>query len=304
MAQRPTIQESTERFYSADWQRWVAWCAQHDRAALPANLEDIAEYGRQLAADEKAPPTIERALAAIANAHRANDEEIPDLGTVRRILRSPGTEIPAPRSATPTTVSVLRAMTAVCPPYTAIGTRDRALLMLGFALAARRSELVALNWEDVTTRSGLLRVHLAHRELQVDVHQGEVPRTCPVRTLRAWRRVATKAGITSGPMFLRIDRHGHLGFTANGRGSTDGRLSDRAVANIVRRTALRAGLDPQQCWAGHSLRRGLATEAYKAGTDALRIAKHGGWAPGSRALAEYVRDVDRWEASLLGDIGI
>lgn len=312
-----SVPQSTRDAYSSDWRGWVTWCAIYEHLALPAGAESIAEYASYLADAGKAYATIDRALAAIASAHRAAGETPPDSLLARKVLRAYAREraeagIPAARKATPVTVSVLRAMTAVCSPYTPIGVRDRAVLVLGFALGARRSELAALNISDITETPAGLEVVI--RTSKTDIHSqgrhvaipyGTYPPTCPIRTLRAWRKTLTERGRdTTGPLFVRIDRHHKLGHVATGRGSTDGRLTGRAIANIIQRTAQKAGQDPDQCWTGHSLRRGMATETYRNGADPLHIARHGGWKDGSRALLGYIEDTDKWTTNPLTGIGL
>ncbi|MDP9350155.1 MAG: integrase, partial [Chloroflexota bacterium] len=81
---------------------------------------------------------------------------------------------------------------------------------------------------------------------RVGIPYGSNPSTCPVRSLRSWLEAS---GIESGPLFRGVDRHGRL---------LPGRLSDKAVALVVKRRAQGAGLDPSK-YSGHSLRSGLAT---------------------------------------------
>ncbi len=107
----------------------------------------------------------------------------------------------------------------------------------------------------------------------------------------------------TGPVFVRIDRHGTIGRAANGKGDADGRLTPQAVGHIIKRCAKAAGLDPVD-WSGHSLRRGFVTEARRAGADQLRISRTGGWADGSRQVHAYVEDVDRWEDHPLRGVGL
>lgn len=305
------VSPATQRAYSYDWARWVTWCAVNDYAAIPATAELLAEYAAHLAVSGRAVTTIDRALAAIATAHRNAEELVPATALARACARSQVPVAAGARRAAPVTVSVLRAMVAVCNGFTAIGTRDRALLVLGFALGARRSELVSLDLADMVETPAGLRVTIRPPEQStigrprtIVVPHGAQAATCPVRKVRAWRELLTEHGRADGPLLVRIDRHGRVGHTANGRGSTDGRLSDRAVANVVRRTAQRAGLDPAACWAGHSLRRGMATETYRAGADLLHIARHGGWQDSSRALLANIEEPDSWHASPLTGVGL
>jgi integrase len=158
----------------------------------------------------------------------------------------------------------VRAMVTTLPD-TLLGRRDACLLLLGFASALRRSELVALDVSDVTETTDGLVVTVTHSKTdqegegrQIGIPCGSNPITCPVRTLRAWLDASK---IEDGPLFRPIDRHGHLGTE---------RLSDRAVAIVVKRTAQAAGLDPKLV-AGHSLRSGMATSAARAGATEAEI---------------------------------
>ena len=305
-----SVPDSTRRVYAGDWSRFTAWCATAGRTALPATAATLAEYVDTLAGAGKAPSTIERAQAAIVTAHRTAGHPRPDTTLSRAVLRAyrreraqNGATI---RKATPASVRALRLMLDGLNPATVAGLRDRALLLLGFALAARRSELAALNIEDLNeTAEGievLIRTSKTDRESAgrtVAVPRGARTGTCPVKAVQAWLALLAGHGRTSGPLFLRVDRWGQLGRAPSGRGTPDGRLTGQAVATVVRRAALAAGLDPDALWSGHSLRRGLATEARRAGHDQIRIGRHGGWVDGSRALAGYVEDADRWADSPL-----
>ena len=145
------------------------------------------------------------------------------------------------------------------------GARDQALLVIGFAGGFRRSELAALDAEDVSeTGDGLV---LALRRSKTD-QEGQVakvalpfgshPETCPVRSFRAWIAVS---GITAGPVFRGVSNRGQL---------ASKRLDSNSVARIVKRCARRAGLDPAP-YAGHSLRAGFCTQAYLNGVPELSI---------------------------------
>ncbi len=151
----------------------------------------------------------------------------------------------------------VKRMVDVCPS-SLMGTRNRALLLVGFAGAFRRSELVSLDVEDAQfTQDGLvvtLRRSKTDQEgegRKVGLPYGSHPTTCPVRSLRAWLE---QAAITRGPIFRYVDRHGNVG---------PNRLTDQVVALVVKRCAVTAGLEAAR-YAGHSLRAGLATAAAEA----------------------------------------
>jgi site-specific recombinase XerD len=326
----------TRRAYTGDLHRFLAWCA--DRGLLAAAPERadgdalavgmrqllaggtdlhlaVTEYVSALADAGRAAATIERALAAIAAAHRAAGAGALRTDGPQQVLRTHRRDLAAAgrrrRKAAPVTIAALRAMTDALDRDTPTGVRDTALLVLGFALAARRSELAALDIDDLTFTTEGLQVTIRTSKTDRDstgrtaaLPYGTHPATCPVRTAQAWLAVLAEHGRTTGPLFLRIDRHGRLGRVPTGRGSTDGRLTGQAVAQIVARTATAADLDPAATWSGHSLRRGFATETYRTGADPLRIARAGGWKDGSATLLGYIDDVDRWQANPLTGVGL
>ena len=160
-------------------------------------------------------------------------------------------------------------------------TRDRALLLIGFAGGFRRSELVALDVEDFRqVRQGMI-VSIRRsktdqagkgREIGIPLARG---RFCPVKGLEKWM---TTAGIESGPIFRTVDRHGLV---------HDKRLSGEAVANVVKARVAEIGLNSDS-YSGHSLRAGLATSAAIAGVSSLDIRKQTGHASDAM-LARYVR---------------
>jgi hypothetical protein len=144
--------------------------------------------------------------------------------------------------------------------------RDRAVLLFGFAMAARRSELVALDVGDIEERAPgiLVRVRRSKTDQEgvgqeVAILSGTEAETCPVRALHSWIQAA---GITEGRVFRSVDRHGRVG-----KG-----LSGRTIADIVKTCAARAGLEGD--FSGHSLRAGFVTAAAESGVRAEAIAEH------------------------------
>ncbi len=280
------------RVYAGDWSRFAMWTEALGLAALPSTATTLAEYVNALVDVGKAPATIERALSAISTAHRSAGHDRPDLTLARAVLRAHRREralagTARVRKAAPVTIAALRAMVASLDLAKTAGVRDRALLVLGFALGARRAELATLDLDD----------------LIVALPCGSHPETCPVRVIEAWLSLLAQHGCTAGPLFVRIDRHGRIGRVPTGRVAADGRITGQAVALIVRRAAHAAGLQAT-AWSGHSPRRGFATETYRAGADPLHIARHGGWKDGSSRLLGYVEEVDRLHANPLVGVGL
>jgi integrase len=249
---------NTLRAYRSDWQDFCAWCDRHGLPALPATEEAVALYLTDLAKTHRAS-TLQRRLSSIAQAHKAAGFPSPTKGRVSLvwagIRRAKGT---APEGKAPALVADIRRMVATLGEDLA-GRRDRALLLVGFAGALRRSELIGLDVADVAFMDEGLVVTLRRSKTdqegqgtKLGIPYGSRPQTCPVRALRAWLEAA---GITGGPVFRPVNRWGQV---------LPGRLTGTAVALIVKRCAKAAGLDPAR-YAGHSLRAGLATSAAQAG---------------------------------------
>jgi integrase len=289
---------ATRRAYGADWRDFTAWCAARGLVSLPATPATLALYVTDRAERLKVS-TLQRRLAAIAQAHRLRGQPAPTEGAGfravwRGIRRAKGT---AQVGKAALLVNDLRAMVLVVDLETAIGVRDRALLLLGFAGAFRRSELVALDIGDVqVTRDGLvvtIRRSKTDQEgtgQKVGIPRGRHAGTCPVQALQAWLE---RAGIEAGPIFRGIDRHGRI---------LPGRLTAQSVALVVRRVAEAAGLDPAQ-YAGHSLRAGLATAAALAGAeerDIMRQTRH----TSVTVARRYIRDGSLFRDNAAAAVGL
>lgn len=270
---RASKSANTLRAYRADLADFTLWCAEHHLERLPATPETVALYLTALAQAGAKASTVQRRLSAIAQAHNLKGyEPSPTTSALVRttmagIRRTLGVA-PAQKAAAMT--AELRRMVATCPEDTMAGKRDRALLLVGFAGAFRRSELVALDLEDVEETPDGLRVRIGRSKTdqegegrEVGIPWGQHPETCPVRALRAWREAATLA---AGPIFRPVNRHDQV---------QEGRLTDRGVARVVKRAAERAGLDPER-YAGHSLRSGLATSAAAGGAPERAIMQQTG----------------------------
>jgi integrase len=178
-----------------------------------------------------------------------------------------------------------------------IGTRDRALVLLGFAGAFRRSELVGLDVEDCTFGKDGLTVTLRRSKTDQDgmgrkigIPYGSNPETCPVRTVQAWMEMA---GISSGPLFRSINRHGRM---------RSERLSGIDVSRVVKKLAERAGLDPAK-YGGHSLRAGHATAAAIAGATERSIMKQTGHRS-VQMVRRYIRDGSLFRDNSAGKLGL
>lgn len=246
--------DSTRRAYGSDFRTFATWCGARGLPHLPAAPETVTTFIAAEADAGTRPSTIGRRLAAIRYAHRLaghptpTDAELVGV-TMRGIRRTLGA---AKVKKAPATAELLGRMLDHVPD-TLTGKRDRALLLLGFACALRRSELVALQAADLERSSEGLRVTIRRSKTDQE-GQGQTVGVPLGGKLLVAERVAAwmeAAGIVSGPIFRPINRHGQVLAAA---------LSDTSVAAIVKAYAGRAGLDPT-AFAGHSLRRGFLTSA-------------------------------------------
>ncbi len=252
--------ESTRRAYRADWARFTNWSEDCDVAPLPAEPGVVASYVVHLAELGRKPSSIDRALVAISQAHKMAGHDSPTAAaavreTLKGYKRQVGT---AQEQKTPVEIEHLRRMLEVLPD-SLIGARDRALLLIGFAGGFRRSEIIGLDVADVefVSKGAIVTLRRSKTDQEGEGRRVGIPfgkryETCPVRALREW---IDRAEFADGPLFRAVDKHGNL---------AAGRLSDRTVARVVKRTALRAGYDSSR-FSGHSLRAGLATSAAQAG---------------------------------------
>jgi site-specific recombinase XerD len=141
---------ATRRAYRSDFRIFQGWCRERGVSALPASAEAVAAFLAHDVETGSRPSTLGRRVAAIRYAHKLAGHPVPTddervKATMRGIRRSLGT---APRKKAPATAERIIAM-ALCAGEDLKGLRDRALLLIGFAGAFRRSELVALDFEDL-----------------------------------------------------------------------------------------------------------------------------------------------------------
>ena len=239
---------NTWKAYKSDWIHFSAWCEMHGFSALPSSPEVVISYIDFLAEIGIKASTIQRRISAISQRHQMAKYEPPTKNyAFREIWSSVRKQIgTAQKGKEPVRTDDLRAMVNTLQG-SLLGIRDRALLLMAFAGAFRRSEVVSLNIEDVEfTRDGLiinLRKSKTDQEgagRRVGIPFGSHRETCPVRSLQDWIEASN---VESGALFRSVNRHGTL---------QSGRLCDKTVALVVKRCAKAAGLDATN-FSGHSL---------------------------------------------------
>ena len=261
---------ATRSAYRSDLRCFEAWCRDHGASALPATAETVAVYLSDMSAT-LAVASLRRRLASISAAHARSD--LPwhsGAPVIRDMLRA----ICRQTERRPVRAGALMRdhvalMAASCDTSTLAGLRDRALLLVGFAGGFRRSELVGIEREHVSIRVDTMRVYLprskgdrAGEGAETVIARGS--NLCPVAALEAWCQAA---GITSGPVFRSVNRHGQV---------ADDGMSMQGVCNVIQRACAAAGLDAPmgERLSAHGLRAGCVTESYVRGVSDERIMAH------------------------------
>ena len=295
---RKAAAPATLRAYKADWTHYAAWCQASGFVPVPAAPATVGAYLASLK-DSHAPTTVRRRLSAIGKMHRFNDlpwnpghRDIQE--PLQGLLRERGRAV---QKAAALTLPMLRRLVATCDDSNR-GRRDRALLLIGFAAALRRSELVALQVDDIVATQNGLRLRIrrgktdkAGEGAELGLPRGRHAETCPVRAFETWQAVAKRK---AGPLFRRVSTGDTVGDTA---------LHPDAVRRILAHRAGMAGVSVEgfERLSAHALRVGFITEAYDKGVrdeDIMRHTRH----RDLRTMRGYVRRaglVDESPAGLL-----
>ena len=297
---RASKRPNTLRAYKSDLAAFSDWCATHEQSALPAAAETVAAYLADQAQRLKVS-SLRRHLATISKAHELagyRHERNPAKSglvrdTVAGLRNTYGME---PERAPALTAEQLKAITdAISTTQPAeygraerpdlVGLRDRALLLVGWCAALRRSELAQLTWGQVEWQPTGAVLHLRGSKTDKTGAGQLAPLAaepgsayCPVAALRAWQQASEQRGYwragggswqsavaDSQPVFRAVNRHGHL--------SGDG-LSGHTVGLIVAQRGAAVGLHGLS---GHSLRRGLVQAATLAGKSDSAIIQTTRW---------------------------
>ncbi len=321
-----SLADGTRAVYARAWARFAIWCQGEALSALPAAPATLAAFlahhagspvqpgGPYAAGGPTAglsPSRLEVVRAAVRREHtRAGfidpgaDPRIGQLlRGVRRSWAARGrsrrqVEALIASSHSDTDAPTLRLVVDAIDAGTVRGTRDAALVLVGFAGALRRSELCRLVWGDVRSAAGGLTLLLRASKTDRDA-KGQpvgIPRVggplCPVAALAAWKAALLTAGHTVGdadPVFRDVSRWEQVAAAALHPGSV-ARIVKRLVAAVPTDgldEELRRRLDPAR-YAGHSLRAGFVTTAAIEGKDILDILMTTRHAE-PRTVIDYVR---------------
>jgi integrase len=282
--QLPVRSEITVKGYAADWQLFNRWCEKAGRVPMPASADTVELYITWMLVDNgRRVSTAARHVSAIAHYHRLAGERRPItpevkavLGAVKRQRRE------KPQGKLAITPEDLRKVSAACGETNA-GTRNRAILILGFATSLRRSDLARLELADISYADEGIIIFVRYGKTDqlgrgriLSVWAGKNPLTDPVGVLGKW---IERRGTWPGALFPQV--------WAKGDRVTRQPISGEAIHDAIQSAIKRAGIDPAP-YGAHSLRAGAITAAAIAGGTDQEIMRLSGHANAS-VMRGYIR---------------
>lgn len=299
---RASVAPNTRRAYASRLKHFFGWCeAEGIVPPFPASPETVAAYVASLAEAETACATVDQTMAALAAAHRAGGLTSPTESllvrkTIKGYRREHGTAQKKKDAATLEVVKMLLAARA--RGSSPKDVRDAAIIALGFAGAFRRSELSALDAEDLrwTLRDGEEILLITVRRSKTDqegqglvkaIFPGREADSSPTSLLKRWIELA---GIQEGALFREILKGGRI---------TGERMSPQSMRLVVKRAAAAAGLSLDL--SAHSLRSGFVTTAIRQGKTERSIMNQTGHRS-AQTLREYFQREDAIEDNAARDL--
>lgn len=293
--------QNTRRAYRAAVAAWCAWCAQRNLAPLPAHGQDVAAFLASERLRGLKPNTLDLRRAGIRYLHRIAGCPVPTddacvAETIAGIRRDAARRGETPRKKAAATARIIEQFLAPIPQDLR-GLRDRALILVGFAGALRRSELATIQMHQLEPSEKGIRLSLPQTKgsqtetVIVPLPYGKTG-LCPVRALERWLAAAE---ITEGPVFRRIwlpklSKPGELPALPR-LGAAP--LTTQAIADIIKARADAAGFN-RKSFGGHSLKRGAITtgmENHVHPGDLKRMGRHKSF----DVLGEYLEFGDLFE---------
>jgi integrase len=311
------LAERSREAYARHWARFQSWCRLHGRQDLPASPDTIAAFlaARADGADGGRPwarSTLNQCLAAITWVHRsaghALDRKHRVISTTWSGISRVKALVEIERQAAPFLAADVRDLLAILNPAKNIGCRNAALLTLGFGAALHRSELVGLDWQQLGTGSGFVRIDERGILITIARSKGSqdkaetvvIPRADFLPACEALEAWAARAQLQSGDAIFRPVNNRHQIATERLTAQSVSRIVKRAMGQIARKRGktLEETKALIQRFSGHSLRAGFVTSAAAVDVPPLRIAQHTRH-KSLEMVNRYCREADKYNRSAL-----
>ncbi len=270
---------STLKAWRCDGLIFREYCRARDLSALPATPETVAGFVLHCKEAGKQPATVRRYLSTIARMHRAAELFNPSASeAVQMEMKGMTNEVSArQRQAKGMGMAEIQAFLNA-PGDNLPTVRERAMLCVAYDAMTRRSELIAIDVEDLkilADGTGRLLIRRSKTDQAGEGHVAYLSRQT-VRYLKAWLQ---KAGIKEGPVFRRIIGRGTVTYDQQGKGRIGGRLSPEAVARAFKSVAkfLHMPAEEVEQVSGHSVRVGATQDLLALNVDLASVMREGRW---------------------------
>lgn len=316
--------DNTKKSYQSDWEDFEEWCQRNGFRSMPADIQTVIRYLTDRASYPwtrmiskkrgrgkntqlvEVPVTfqplktssLERRLSAISKAHQYaghlfDRRNVFLADFLKGVRRDKGTAQEQKAAILTDDIKVM-----IQHLHGIRGIRDKAIILLGFTAALRRSEIVALKLEDIIeTESGFeIIVRFSKTDQKGEGNIKIIPygsaQTCPVSAIKSWIKELNNAGIMDGFLFRSIDRHGRI--RSHG-------MCDASIALIIKRND--HVKDKAKKFGGHSLRSGFCTQAALNDVpDSLAMIQSGH--KDANTYRKYVRLANLWKNSAAKKLGL
>ena len=287
-----SLSENTKKSFVWDLNHYKRW-----GGTLPATIRGLATYLSHYAVTLKAS-SLQKRLNSIRLWHRINRLPDPaDCIEIKQLMAGiKRVHLTKTKKANPLTFEQLVLIhDLLSKSDKLIDLRNLTLLMIGFFGAFRRSELIAIQFEELIFTDDGLSIFIPRSKTD-QTGEGQnvaIPygtdKICPIRTLKKWLMLAE---IDAGPVFIQVRRGGNC---------QDEGIAAQNVSDILKELALMVGLDDFDGFSGHSLRRGFATTASRLGSSIPSIMRQGRWTNPSSVMG-YIEEANQFTDNAAGKI--
>ena len=264
--QSASTANATQKAIKKNWNQFEIWCEKYRLKIFPPSVQTLEKYLLYLMGEKRKISTIEQVKWSIEVVYKSkgyhqllNSDSIKT--TVKGLRRILGTKKKKKQAFTIDNIAQINF------PKTLIGLRDKAMLLIGFCGALRRSELANLDCGDLEWEDFGMRLHLKKsksnqesKEEFVNIMRSQKKAVCPIKNIQEWLTTAKKF---SGPLFCNVKKGSKIG----------SRISTTTIGKKVKWAANECGFDAKE-FGGHSLRAGCATYLLDKNIPLYIVSKH------------------------------